>query len=213
MLITRTSQWSGKTHTLDLDVTQEQMERFENRIANKEYVQTIFPHLSKAEREFILTGVTDEEWDTAFPKEVFPQTQLEEIVSRLEEDGLYALQGIKDIIAETDDKKDSKLDSEAAVIAAYDWMHALGNECCGVLEKIILKIKIFKIRTSAYSEEDFYLLTDLSEAAIKSVIRHMVIKERESDVFYTNQDYVDALKFEFPKAKIILYHDFPLIEF
>jgi hypothetical protein len=66
MEITRTSQFSGKTHTLDLDVTQEQMQRFENRIANGEYVQNIFPQLSAEFREFILTGITPQEWDEIF---------------------------------------------------------------------------------------------------------------------------------------------------
>lgn len=55
---------SGKTHTLELDVTKEQMERFENRIANGEYVQTIFPNLPAEFREFILTGITPEEWNS-----------------------------------------------------------------------------------------------------------------------------------------------------
>jgi hypothetical protein len=66
MKITRTSQLSGKTHTLDLNVTQEQMDRFEIRRITGEYVQTIFPDLPKEEREFILTGITPEEWNTAF---------------------------------------------------------------------------------------------------------------------------------------------------
>jgi len=64
MLVTRTSQLTGKTHSIDLDVTKEQMQRFENRIANGEYVQTIFPHLEAKFREFILTGITPEEWTT-----------------------------------------------------------------------------------------------------------------------------------------------------
>ena len=66
MLITRTSQLSGKTTTLNLDVTQEQMERFDMRLITGEYVQTIFPELPKEEREFILTGITPEEWDSIF---------------------------------------------------------------------------------------------------------------------------------------------------
>jgi hypothetical protein len=66
MLITRTSQLSGKTTTLNLDVTQEQMERFDMRLITGEYVQTIFPELPKEEREFILTGITPQEWDSIF---------------------------------------------------------------------------------------------------------------------------------------------------
>jgi len=63
MEITRKSLLSGKIRTLDLDVTEEQMIRFENRRANGEYVQTIFPHLSPSDREFILNGITTEEWE------------------------------------------------------------------------------------------------------------------------------------------------------
>jgi hypothetical protein len=66
MQITRTSQLTGNTHTLNLNVTPEQMERFENRVINGEYVQTIFPNLPKEEREFILTGITPEEWEKTF---------------------------------------------------------------------------------------------------------------------------------------------------
>ena len=63
MEVTRVSILSGKTRTLDLDVTEEQMIRFENRRENGEYVQTIFPHLSPSDREFILNGITFEEWE------------------------------------------------------------------------------------------------------------------------------------------------------
>ena len=66
MQITRISQLSGKTHTLDLNVTLDQMERFEVRKITGEYVQTIFPELPKEEREFILTGITPEEWNSTF---------------------------------------------------------------------------------------------------------------------------------------------------
>ena len=64
MQITRISQLTGKVTTLELDVTEEQMIRFENRRENGEYVQTIFPHLSLSDREFILSGITNEEWET-----------------------------------------------------------------------------------------------------------------------------------------------------
>lgn len=66
MLVTNISQLSGKEHTMELDITPEQIERFYNRIKNGEYVQTIFPNLSSAEREFILTGITPTEWDQIF---------------------------------------------------------------------------------------------------------------------------------------------------
>jgi hypothetical protein len=66
MKVTKVSQLTGDKNTLELDVTIEQLERFENRKETGEYVQTIFPHLSKGEREFLLTGVTPTEWIETF---------------------------------------------------------------------------------------------------------------------------------------------------
>ena len=66
MKITRTSQLSGIERTLDLDVTEEQMLRFENRKISGEYIQNIFSNLKASDREFILTGITDDEWYEAF---------------------------------------------------------------------------------------------------------------------------------------------------
>ena len=69
MEVTRVSQLTGKKTTLELDVTEEQMIRFENRRENGEYVQTIFPHLSPSDREFILNGITSQEWEKTFRDE------------------------------------------------------------------------------------------------------------------------------------------------
>lgn len=33
------------------------------------HIQQAFPNLSAADREFILTGITDEEWNQMFPPE------------------------------------------------------------------------------------------------------------------------------------------------
>jgi len=66
MLVTRTSQLTGKTHTLDLDVTQDQLDRFEMRGFTGEYAQNIFSNLNKEGREFLISGITDSEWKNAF---------------------------------------------------------------------------------------------------------------------------------------------------
>lgn len=50
---------SGKEHTLDLDITTDQLERFMNEGIP---VEKAFPNLSKQEREFLLTGITPDEW-------------------------------------------------------------------------------------------------------------------------------------------------------
>lgn len=59
MRITRVSDWSGIERTMDLDVTAEQMSAY----ANGELVQRAFPQLSDDDREFLLTGMTHEEWE------------------------------------------------------------------------------------------------------------------------------------------------------
>lgn len=60
MKITRKSQVTGRTHTLDLPVTEQQLAAYEQGIL----LQDAFPHLSPADREFIKSGITAEEWQT-----------------------------------------------------------------------------------------------------------------------------------------------------
>ena len=65
MKITRTSILSGKTRTKDINVTIEQLEAWESGTL----IQVAMPHLTASDREFIMTGIIDEEWDNAFPEE------------------------------------------------------------------------------------------------------------------------------------------------
>ena len=58
---------TGLIHTMDLDVTQEQMDIWHS--PNPPLIQNLFPNLTSEEREFLLTGSTQEEWDAAFPEE------------------------------------------------------------------------------------------------------------------------------------------------
>ena len=60
MLITKTSMLSGETRSLDLDITQDQIDLWEGGMV----IQNAMPDLSVDEREFIMTGVTAEEWET-----------------------------------------------------------------------------------------------------------------------------------------------------
>ena len=66
MQVTRTSPLSGKSHTLDLPVTADQLTRYDRR---EGLVQDIFPELSAEHREFIMTGITPEEWNAIFGEE------------------------------------------------------------------------------------------------------------------------------------------------
>ena len=65
MLITRTSPFTGKTVTKEINVTPEQIYAYNNGAL----IQRAFPHLTPGEREFIKTGITDEEWDEFLPSE------------------------------------------------------------------------------------------------------------------------------------------------
>ena len=69
MKITKVSTLTGKEYTLDIDVTQEQIDRFEERRETGEYIQNIMSNLSNEDREFILSGITPQEWDDAFGEE------------------------------------------------------------------------------------------------------------------------------------------------
>lgn len=62
MIITRISPISGKIHSLDLDITEEQVAAWQAGA----YIQNAFPNLSPDEREFLKTGITAEEWEAMF---------------------------------------------------------------------------------------------------------------------------------------------------
>lgn len=63
MLITKKSSLTGIEHTRDISVTPDQLLKINNRT---DLIQRIVPHLPPAEREFLLTGITDEEWQSNF---------------------------------------------------------------------------------------------------------------------------------------------------
>lgn len=59
MKVTRKSILTQQTHTLDIDVTEEQLAAWRAG-AN---IQDAMPQLEAPLREFIMTGITPEEWD------------------------------------------------------------------------------------------------------------------------------------------------------
>lgn len=61
--VIRKSPRTGRLNSMDLDITLEQLERYE---AGKGFIQDIFPNLNASEREFIKTGYTDEDWKEIF---------------------------------------------------------------------------------------------------------------------------------------------------
>ena len=65
MQITRTSTYSGTINTQEIEATHEQLDAWRSGVS----IQVAFPHLSADEREFIMTGVTPEEWTAEFGEE------------------------------------------------------------------------------------------------------------------------------------------------
>ena len=61
MYVVRKSLISGIVRGRHLPITQDELDAYENE---GKPIQQVFPHLSDEEREFILTGITQEEWDT-----------------------------------------------------------------------------------------------------------------------------------------------------
>lgn len=59
MIIERKSILSGIVRQRDLDVTADQLARWQGG----ELIQNVMPHLSVSDREFIVTGTTDDEWE------------------------------------------------------------------------------------------------------------------------------------------------------
>jgi hypothetical protein len=66
MLVTRKSQWSGKLNQLELPVTAQQIEDWRN--GRSGLIQQAFPQLTADQREFLMTGVTAQEWEEMFPE-------------------------------------------------------------------------------------------------------------------------------------------------
>ena len=62
MKITRTNPFNGEVNTLNIEVTDEQIQAY----ADGAMIQDAFPNLSAGDREFIKTGITAEAWEEIF---------------------------------------------------------------------------------------------------------------------------------------------------
>ena len=65
MLITKKSMFSGEWNTMDIPVTQSQIDDWESGTL----IQDAMPNVSADDREFLMTGVTPEEWTDTFGSE------------------------------------------------------------------------------------------------------------------------------------------------
>ena len=62
--IKRVSGFTGETHVIEMNIDWEDYAAWQNGML----IQRAFPYLTPDEREFLMTGITKEEWDKAFAK-------------------------------------------------------------------------------------------------------------------------------------------------
>ena len=71
-------------------------------------------------------------------------------------------------------------------------------------------IRVVEINTTAFEEENFILVTDLSDEQIEEVITPIVLAERnqidnDDNVFYDNETLVSALLEKYPNNLVSFY--------
>ena len=72
---------------------------------------------------------------------------------------------------------------------------------------LILKetIRLVRIKTTFWDEEDFLLITDLNDEEIQDIITPIVQAEKDSEEFYDNETLYLALKENYPRNLIMQY--------
>ena len=79
-------------------------------------------------------------------------------------------------------------------------------------------MRVIRINTTAWMEEDFYLVTTLDDDQIVEVIQPIVNAEREierdgEDDYYDNEMILQALKDRFPLEYVDMYTEFDKLTF
>lgn len=66
MKVTKTSPFSGEKHTIEVDVSEEIMDKFKK---GKITASQAFDHLAEPKRRFLVDGITPEEWEEMFEED------------------------------------------------------------------------------------------------------------------------------------------------
>lgn len=75
MLITKTSSLTGKSNSLDIPLTQEEFNTAWQKYQTGTFIQDAFAMLSDDHREFLITGITPDEWNNLIGPD--PQDELD----------------------------------------------------------------------------------------------------------------------------------------
>lgn len=73
-------------------------------------------------------------------------------------------------------------------------------------------MRVIRVNTTAYSEEDFFLLTTLTDEQISEALEGIIFNERFSGKEYDNEDLFRVLTFAYPNEKVIMYNDIETLE-
>lgn len=65
-VVTKRSPFSGKFHDMTMELTDDQ---YSNWLSGGQMIQNALSHLDADAREFLMTGITPEEWEATFPPE------------------------------------------------------------------------------------------------------------------------------------------------
>lgn len=71
MLIKRKDPFTGQLNALEINVTQQQLDKWEGGA----YIQDVMPTLTPSEREFIMTGIWDTSWTQYVTNQQIPPEQ------------------------------------------------------------------------------------------------------------------------------------------
>ena len=63
MKVTRTDPLTNKVNTLELPITEAHLDKWRN---GGRTIQSVMPHLSDDQREFLMTGLMPESWEEVF---------------------------------------------------------------------------------------------------------------------------------------------------
>ena len=74
-------------------------------------------------------------------------------------------------------------------------------------------MRVIRINTTAWVEEDFYLVTTLDDDQIVEVIQPLVNAERDGYEEYDNDSLLQALRDRFPMEYVDMYQEFDKLKF
>lgn len=64
--VTKRSLLSTKLHIMEIPLSEKEYIKGSKRMLQGEFIQDVFPKLSSDHREFLLTGITPEEWEKIY---------------------------------------------------------------------------------------------------------------------------------------------------